>query len=68
MVVKDNLETWKPIENNNFLWLPLANKILTHDNGNKRIWHGLGWYVLCKIVCEFVSFLEIAMKISIDLN
>jgi hypothetical protein len=51
---------WKldgPLKINIFLWMALANKILTWDNGQKRGWNGLGWCCLCKSENELVDHL-----------
>jgi hypothetical protein len=39
------------------LWISLANKILTWDNGQKRNWIGPGWCCMCKNDCESVDHL-----------
>lgn len=55
LVVEISLEARQPLENKNISLIVIINKVLTWDNGQKRIWNGPSWCVLCKKDCESVD-------------
>ena len=66
MVVGTSLELEIPLKTKIFLWLALANNILTSDYCQKRNWKGPSWWIMCKdssesmdhvfVHCPFTNF------------
>jgi hypothetical protein len=56
---------WKcPLKTRLFLWLALANRILTWDNGQRRGWSGPNKCTLCKVEEESVSHLFVSCSFA----